>query len=287
MFSFVLNCFDLCRCLIISLFSVCNLTIVFGLQGKVLGGRVDLCEKRSEGLHQHVGQSQIQPAPKWAKAKPINHVGERSCGIMFRVKLAVLQIVVRVRSKRTVRETALQDTKMSEEGGTRRCFMCQSRDSCAAPEKTMVRQAVPCSLLEDYSGEDLPEGCRGLHTGAGRCAQGSCSLWRAHSGVGWWQELQPRGAQRGAGLLAGLQLMRDFDWSSLSSKNWTLWKGSVLEQGKTEEVAETVLTDCNFHSTCAVPQKGGRRVVSAWEEGEGGEKGGFSFIFVSHYPGNR
>lgn len=50
-----------------------------------------------------------------------------------------------------------------------------------------------------------------------------------------------------------LQLWGDLGWSSLFLKNWTLRKGSVLEQGKTEEeVAETVLTtDCNSHSTCA------------------------------------
>lgn len=41
------------------------------------------------------------------------------------------------------------------------------------------------------------------------------------------------------------------------------------------------------HSTCAAWQRGCGRVVSAWEEGEGEEKGGFSFIFVSHCKGNR
>lgn len=116
-----------------------------------------------------------------------------------------------------MRETALQGAEMSEEGGTRRCFVCQSRDSAAAPEKTMVRQTVPCSLLKDYSGDDLhPAGCGQLHTGAGRCTlkgatacgepileetgDRNCSPWRE--------------AHRGAGFLMG-----DLDCSSLFLKN--------------------------------------------------------------------
>jgi len=48
------------------------------------------------------------------------------------------------------------DTKVSEEGGGRRCSRCCSRESSlAALMKIMVRQVVPLKPMEVHGGADI------------------------------------------------------------------------------------------------------------------------------------
>lgn len=108
--------------------------------------------------------------------------------------------------------------------------MPELRFPCSLAEKTMVRQTVPCSLLEDYSGEDLPPaGCGQLHTGAGRCTlKGAVGCGERILEEAGGRNCSPwREAHRGTGFLAGLQLMGDLDWSEQSILEELIFVGRI------------------------------------------------------------
>jgi len=110
---------------------------------------------------------------------------------------------VRERSEKNVRETALQAPKLVEKEG-RRCTRHQSRES-------------PAACGEDHDGTCCPPVAHGgprlsSYTPCSHrynrwtCPKGSCSPWRACTGAGFWQNLQPVG---------------DTHWTSLSLKGCT------------------------------------------------------------------
>lgn len=151
-------------------------------------------------------------------------------------------------------------------------------------------QRFPCSTREErpWWGNLSPAACWRITVGRISTLQAVEDFTLEQVDVPW-RELQPVESPFWTRLVAGTAAQRSpqgskfsgrkmgyLDWSSLFLKNWTLWKESVLEQGKTEQVAETVLTDSNSHSTSAVWLRGGGRVISAWR------RAGWR-ISVSHY----
>jgi len=79
------------------------------------------------------------------------------------------------------------DTKVSEEGGGRRCLRRQSRESSLAAHDEDHGEAgcSPCSpwrsTLEQIS---TCSPWKGPHTRAGRCLKEAVTLWGAHAGAG-------------------------------------------------------------------------------------------------------
>lgn len=62
-------------------------------------------------------------------------------------------------------------------------------------ERTVLMQAVPEQRMEDHSGSDNNAAAHGgPHVGTG-----GSGPWRAHTGAGFWQKLQPIESPHGSG----------------------------------------------------------------------------------------
>jgi len=89
-------------------------------------------------------------------------------------------------------------------------------------EKTIVRQAVPSCPRRSM-------------TEPGGCQKEAVTLWKAHAGAGFWQDLWTHGERiphwsRFA--VRSCTSARDPRWSSLFLKGCNPWEGPKLEQGQ-------------------------------------------------------
>ncbi|GAB0205655.1 hypothetical protein GRJ2_003031100 [Grus japonensis] len=177
--------------------------------------------------------------PLLAKAEPISHGGSASGITELRRKKTkqnkTQQFLQPERGVRRCERNNFAGTKVSAEGGAGGAPGTGAEIPLQPLEKTMVRQAVPCSPWRKDEGvqrfhlqpveDPMPEQVE--------APEGGCDPWEAHAGASSWQDLWPHGKRSpGQSRFAGRTCdpVGDPCWSSLFLKVCTLWEGPTLEQ---------------------------------------------------------